>query len=66
VQEITVESDNPQSKSKLRLSVDSVVALLALPLNDLLRMAHETHRAHHDPNAVQLSTLLSIKTGGCP
>jgi len=66
VQEITVESDNPQSKSKLRWSVDSVEALLALPLNDLLRMAHETHRAHHDPNAVQLSTLLSIKTGGCP
>ena len=37
-----------------------------MPMNDLLLMAHETHRAHHDPNAVQLSTLLSIKTGGCP
>jgi biotin synthase len=32
----------------------------------LLHRAQETHRAHHDPNAVQLSTLLSIKTGGCP
>ena len=40
--------------------------LLALPLNDLLQRAHTVHRAHHDPNAVQLSTLLSIKTGGCP
>ncbi|MEO8740945.1 MAG: biotin synthase BioB, partial [Casimicrobiaceae bacterium] len=41
-------------------------ALLALPMNDLLHRAHITHREHHDPNAVQLSTLLSIKTGGCP
>ena len=40
--------------------------LLALPFNDLLERAHATHRAHHDPNAVQVSTLLSIKTGGCP
>jgi biotin synthase len=40
--------------------------LLALPFNDLLEHAHATHRAHHDPNAVQVSTLLSIKTGGCP
>lgn len=35
-------------------------------MNDLLHRAQQTHRAHHDPNAVQLSTLLSIKTGGCP
>jgi len=35
-------------------------------LNDLLHRAHTTHRAHHDANAVQLSTLLSVKTGGCP
>src|SRR5664279_2280224 len=55
-----------QPKSEVRWSVDAVEALLVLPMNDLLRMAHETHRTHHDPNAVQLSTLLSIKTGGCP
>src|SRR6202165_607470 len=66
MQSITVERGNTQSKSKPRWSVDSVEALLALPMNDLLRMAPQTHRAHHDPNAVQLSTLLSIKTGGCP
>jgi biotin synthase len=35
-------------------------------MNDLLHRAQQTHRAHHDPNVVQLSTLLSIKTGGCP
>jgi biotin synthase len=43
-----------------------VLALFALPFNDLLAQAHDVHRAHHDANAVQISTLLSIKTGGCP
>jgi biotin synthase len=47
-------------------SIDVVESLLALPMSDLLLAAHQTHRAHHDVNAVQLSTLLSIKTGGCP
>ena len=45
---------------------DEVARLLALPFNDLLARAHAVHGAHHDPNAVQVSTLLSIKTGGCP
>jgi biotin synthase len=40
--------------------------LYALPLNDLLFRAHTVHREHFDPNRVQRSTLLSIKTGGCP
>ena len=43
-----------------------VLALFDLPFNDLLAQAHAAHRAHHDANAVQVSTLLSIKTGGCP
>ncbi|MDW8478569.1 MAG: biotin synthase BioB [Xanthomonadales bacterium] len=45
---------------------EEVLELFALPLNDLLWRAHGVHRRHHDPNAVQLSTLLSIRTGGCP
>ena len=45
---------------------DEVLALLDLPFADLLQRAHAEHRAHHDANAVQVSTLLSIKTGGCP
>ena len=45
---------------------EEVSALFALPFNELLHRAHSVHRAHHDPNAVQVSTLLSIKTGGCP
>jgi len=42
-----------------------VEALFALPFNDLLFQAHSRHRQHFDPNAVQVSTLLSIKTGNC-
>ena len=49
----------------LRWSTDALVALFELPFNDLLFRAQEVHREHHQPNAVQLSTLLSIKTGGC-
>ena len=45
--------------------VDDIVALYELPFNDLLYRAQQVHRAHFDANAVQLSTLLSIKTGGC-
>jgi biotin synthase len=41
-------------------------ALFALPFNDLLYRAHTLHRRHFDANAVQLSTLLNIKDGGCP
>jgi biotin synthase len=47
-------------------SRDEVAQLFGMPFNDLLERAHTTHRAHHDANAVQVSTLLSIKTGGCP
>ena len=47
-------------------SVDQVAALFELPFNDLMHRAHCVHREHFDPHAVQLSTLLSIKTGGCP
>ncbi len=43
----------------------TIAALFELPFNDLLYRAQGVHRSHFDPNAVQLSTLLSIKTGGC-
>ena len=43
-----------------------VEALFNLPLNDLLYAAQWVHRKNFDANAVQISTLLSIKTGGCP
>ncbi|RIK95056.1 MAG: biotin synthase BioB [Proteobacteria bacterium] len=47
-------------------TVSEVVALLGRPMNDLIFEAHAIHRQHFDPNRVQLSQLLSIKTGGCP
>ena len=43
-----------------------IEALFTLPFNDLLFRAASVHRQHFDPNAVQVSTLLSIKTGACP
>ncbi len=46
-------------------TVNEVAALFELPFNDLLFRAQSVHREHFDANAVQLSTLLSIKTGGC-
>lgn len=45
--------------------LSEVEALLALPFNDLLFQAHQVHRKHFDPNQVQVSSLLSIKTGSC-
>jgi biotin synthase len=43
-----------------------ITALFDLPFADLIHQAQTVHRQHFDPNKVQLSTLLSIKTGGCP
>ncbi len=45
---------------------EEVRALFALPFPDLLFEAHRIHRLHWNPHEVQISTLLSIKTGGCP
>ncbi len=45
--------------------IAEIESLFNLPFNDLLYQAQGVHRAHFDPNTVQLSTLLSIKTGGC-
>jgi biotin synthase len=47
-------------------SVAAIEALLSLPFNDLLHRAQTVHRAHFDPNKIELATLLSVKTGGCP
>ena len=51
--------------TRKRWTVAEVEALFALPFNDMLFRAQQVHREHFDPNAVQRSTLLSIKTGGC-
>ena len=45
---------------------EELLALFDLPFPELLFRAASVHRAHFDPAAVQVSTLLSVKTGGCP
>ena len=56
-------TEAPERIGELRAQA---LALLDLPFNDLLFRAHTVHRENFDPNRVQRSTLLSIKTGGCP
>jgi biotin synthase len=59
-------SENTESTLRHDWSRAEVQALFDMPFNDLLFQAQTAHRQHFDPNAVQVSTLLSIKTGGCP
>ena len=54
-----------ESNTVNRWSVEQIVALFELPFSDLMYQAQTVHRANFNPNAVQVSTLLSIKTGGC-
>ncbi|MBA0922854.1 MAG: biotin synthase BioB [Nitrosospira sp.] len=54
------------SSNSVSWTVVEIEMLLDLPFNDLIYRAQMVHRQHHDPNAIQLSTLISVKTGGCP
>ena len=68
---MTVAAATPKTTSALNAvrhdwHRGEIEALFALPFNDLLFRAAQVHREHFDPNAVQVSTLLSIKTGACP
>jgi biotin synthase len=56
---------NAAAAGAARWRVVDVVALYELPFSDLMFRAQQVHREHFDANTVQLSTLLSIKTGGC-
>ena len=58
--------DSPLGSIRHNWTLTEVQELFALPFLDLLFQAQRVHRAHHEPNTVQLSTLLSIKTGACP
>ena len=57
---------NPRPAIRSDWTREEIAALFDLPFNDLLWQAQAAHRENHEANAVQLSTLLSIKTGGCP
>ena len=57
---------SPLSEVRHDWTAGEVLALFKRPFNDVLYEAHCLHRAHFDPNRIQLSTLLNIKSGGCP
>tara|TARA_B110000879_G_scaffold2994_1_gene4090 strand:+ start:227 stop:1261 length:1035 start_codon:yes stop_codon:yes gene_type:complete len=61
----TAVENKVERKTVQRWTVDDIAALYEMPLNDLMFKAQTVHRENFDPNAVQVSTLLSIKTGGC-
>nr|WP_255448353.1 biotin synthase BioB [Telmatospirillum sp. J64-1] len=56
----------PVGAERRQWSLDEIMALFELPFNDLLFEAQTIHRRHFDPNRIQMSRLLSIKTGSCP
>jgi biotin synthase len=60
--ELALSSDSLEPK----WSREQVLALMSQPFNDLMWQAQQVHRCHGDANLVELATLLSIKTGGCP
>jgi biotin synthase len=66
---VLAAAERPAAASAMEIRSDwtrqEILDLFARPFNDLLHRAHETHRRHFDPNTIQLSTLLNIKTGGC-
>ncbi|HUG25592.1 biotin synthase BioB [Piscinibacter sp.] len=67
MQQAPVQLHRPVPRTaSVRWTPEAVEALFELPFNELLFRAQTVHREHFDPSEVQLSTLLSIKTGGCP
>jgi biotin synthetase len=61
----SMKKDMPAAENAARWRVAEIVELFELPFSDLIYRAQTVHRANFDPNQVQVSTLLSIKTGGC-
>lgn len=54
------------NKKVNKWSLKDIEKLYHMPFNDLIYQAQTVHRQNHDPNKIQVSTLMSIKTGGCP
>ena len=64
--EVTSAERGPAAPPRHDWTRAEVATLFALPFLDLMFRAQRVHRAYHEPNSVQMSTLLSVKTGGCP
>ena len=62
----TALTSTPPAAPRRDWSLAEILALYRQPLNDLLHQAHSVHRRGFDPNRIQLSTLLNVKSGGCP
>ena len=58
--------ENTSEHDTEKWTIKRILALYELPFPELMFQAQTAHREHHNPNSVQLSSLLSIKTGGCP
>jgi biotin synthase len=67
-QTLSIDQLQPRTRAPLQgpWTPQAIEALFALPFADLLFRAQEVHRANFDAHSVQLSTLISVKTGGCP
>ncbi len=62
----TVRVIDPFPAPRHDWSLTEIITLYRQPMNDLLHRAQSVHRSCFDPNEIQLSTLLNIKSGGCP
>jgi biotin synthase len=63
---VRIHRAQAQPAGTARWRVEDIAALFELPFTELLYRAQTVHREHHDPARVELATLLSVKTGGCP
>lgn len=66
VEKEKASGDQHERHCATRWSIPQIQALMDLPFIDLIHQAQTVHRQYHDANAIQLSTLISVKTGGCP
>ncbi|NIN34045.1 MAG: biotin synthase, partial [Gammaproteobacteria bacterium] len=67
--QISAQTEETQTNSpgeRHDWGLEEVKRLFELSFNDLVYRAHSVHRTHFNPNELQLSTLLNIKSGGCP
>ena len=60
------QQDELYQNNSVNWTLEQILELFELPFNDLIFKAANIHRENHDPNKIQISTLLSIKTGSCP
>ena len=63
---IFTQTNDFMSETRHNWTKQEILDIYNKPMMELLYEAATIHRLHHDPNTVQVSTLLSIKTGGCP